>query len=735
MQKFELMLIVALLCFTQLATAQKSTLVGKISIKSDNTSLPGTNIYFMGTTLGTVTNNKGEYQIKNVKPGNYKLVVSFSGYKRIIKVITLKKGITSMDFQLIPTTKTLGQVVVTGTGTAHHLKSSPILTELINKKDIQAVSSSDFSEMLIRISPSIDITPSAMGSFLTLNGLSNDFIVILINGERTYGDVGGNIDLNRINIGEIDHIEIVKGASSLLYGSDAISGVINIITKHSHRKFNLSNYSRYSKYSTYNQNNNLALNFGKISSITNIGFKKSNGWQLTPYDTKTNSKTGKEELIETDAMSQNAYRTNTYSQKLVYNVTRKLSVYAKADYYLNDYVYPVSVKKYNLYHKDISYTLGSKFLLHDRDYISIYYKNDRYRYYHKYNQDYKTYTKGQKSLEYEQGMSNLNLKYINSFSKSNKFTLGFDYLKEKLESQDRLDSENDKAKVYTLAAYFQDEITIIQDLNIVTGLRYINNKEFGSSFTPKISALYKLNKFTFRTTYGIGFKAPTLKELHYKYFVRSTMYLGNIDLDPQKSRYSSFGIEYHNKKSNISVTVYRNDVNDLINYTSLELSDEDIANKIKYKKQQVNIDKTRSQGIDIIFNTELVYGFNLAGAYSYVDARDRKTGKILDRVALNYATLNLGYYHSWANYNFSANFSGRIQSKKHYVDSNNGKGYNIWKLTTNHEFKDTLGTNFMLTGGIDNVFDYIDDVPYSKHRGTFNPGRTFFVGINFNISK
>jgi len=735
MQKFKLVLIALFLCFTQLANAQKSTLVGKISIKSDNTSLPGTNIYFMGTTLGTVSNNNGEFQIKNITPGNYKLVVSFSGYKRIIKEITLKKGKTSMDFQLVPTSKSLGQVVVTGTGTSHHLKSAPISTELINKKDIQAVSSSDFSDMLTKISPSIDITPSAMGSFLTLNGLSNDFIVILIDGERAYGDVGGNIDLNRINIGEIDHIEIVKGASSLLYGSDAISGVINIITKHSHRKFNLSNYSRYSKYSTYNQNNNLTLNFGKIASITNIGYKKSNGWQLTPYDIEKNSKTGEEELVETDAMSQNAYRTNTYSQKLVYNITRKLSVYAKADYYLNDYIYPTSIKKYNLYHKDISYTLGAKFLLHDRDYISIDYKNDRYKYYHKYNQDYKTYNVGQKSLEYEQGMGNLKLKYINSFSRSNKFTLGFDYLNEKLESQDRLDSENDKADVYTLAAYAQDEISIISNLSIVAGLRYINNKEFGSSFTPKISALYKLNKFNFRTTYGIGFKAPTLKELHYKYFVRSTMYLGNIDLDPQKSRYSSFGVEYHNKKSNISITAYRNDVNDLINYKSLELSNEDIANKIKYKKLQINIDKTRSQGIDIIFNTELIYGFTLAGGYSYVDARNRKTGAVLDRVAFNYATLNLGYHHSSTNYNFSANFSGRMQSKKHYVDSNNGKGYNIWKLTTNQEFKDTLGITFMLTAGIDNVFDYVDDVPYSKHRGTFNPGRTFFVGINFNISK
>jgi len=735
MQKFKLMLVVALLCFTQLAFSQKSTLVGKISIKSDNSSLPGTNIYLMGTTLGTVSNNKGKYQIKNITPGNYKLVVSFSGYKRIIKQITLKKGITSMNFKLVPTVRALGQVVVTGTGTAHHLKSAPILTELINKKDIEAVSSSDFSDMLTRISPSIDITPGAMGSFLTLNGLSNDFIVILIDGKRAYGDIGGNIDLNRINIGEIDHIEIVKGASSLLYGSDAISGVINIITKHSHRKFNMSNYSRYSKYGTFNQNNNLALNFGRLSSISNIGFKQSNGWQLTPYDIKVSKKTKKEELIKTDAMSQNAYRTNTYSQKLNYNITKKLSIYANGSYYLNDYIYPLTVKKYSFYHKNISYNLGAKFLLHNKDYISVDYNNGNYKYYHKYNQEYKNYTLGQKSLQYNQNMNNLRVKYINSFSKSNKLTLGVDYLKEKLESQDRLDSDNDKAKIYTLATYAQDEIKIIKNLDIVAGIRYIHNEEFGNSFTPKISALYKLNKFNFRATYGIGFKAPTLKELHYKYSRRGTMYLGNIDLDPQKSKYSSFGIEYHNKRSNISVTAYRNDVNDLINYKILPLNDEDIANNIKHKKQQINIDKTRSQGIDIIFDTKLVSGFTLGGAYSYVDARNRKTRNVLDRVAFNYATLNLGYSHSWKEYKLRANFSGRIQSKKHYINADNGKEYNLWKLTTNHEFTNKLGINFILTAGIDNIFDYVDDAPYSKHRGTFNPGRTFFVGINFNISR
>lgn len=738
MQKIKLMVLAILLCSAQIVFAQNGILKGKITQASDNTPLPGTHIYFVGTTLGTAANGDGTYQIKHIKPGEYELIVSFEGLKRIKKQVTIKAGENVMDFAMLPATRRLGEVVVTGTGTAHHLKSAPVPTELISKKDIKAVSATNISDLLINVSPSFDITPGAMGSFLTLNGLDNDFILILVDGKRMYGDIGGNIDLNRLNVGEIEKIEVVKGASSLLYGSNAIAGVVNIITKKSARKINFTNSSRYSKYATFNQSNTLSLNLGRLSSTTSFGFKQSDGWQLSPYERKLNKKTKKYELKETEAQNQAAYKTNTYSQRLSYNVTEKLSVYAEGSYYQNDRYYPQSVKKYGYFYKDINYGAGAKYLLRKRDFISIDYHTDNYKYYYKYNQDYSnkkkkiSYNAGDKLKQYDQQMDNVQMKYVHTFSHNNKLTVGADYMNEKMESKGRLIKE--KVDAYTLAGYAQEELRFFDNLDIVAGIRVVKHKEFGSNITPKISALYRLNKFNFRGTYGLGFKAPTLKEMYFNWFMRGKLYMGNTNLKPQKSKYASVGAEYQGKHGMISVSIYRNDVDDLIGYKKVALQPGDAKKKIKLRKQHTNISETRAQGIDVIFNAKLGAGFTLGGGYSYVDARDRETHQVLDRVAYHYGNVNLGYAHQWKKYGFKANIIGRMQSKKHY-EEDDAAAYNLWKLTTSHSFNTPFGAKLELLAGVDNIFDYVDDAPYGMHHGTINPGRTFFVGININFSK
>ena len=74
------------------------------------------------------------------------------------------------------------------------------------------------------------MSPNSMGTFLRLNGLGNKYILILINGQKLIGDISNNVDLNRINMSRVKRIEVLDGAASSLYGSDAIAGVINIIT-------------------------------------------------------------------------------------------------------------------------------------------------------------------------------------------------------------------------------------------------------------------------------------------------------------------------------------------------------------------------------------------------------------------------------------------------------------------------------------------------------------------------
>lgn len=116
-------------------------------------------------------------------------------------------------------------------GYEHYLKDAPVQTEVITGKALDSYQGRSMQDILEGLNASITFNPSDMGSGIQMNGLGNDYILILINGKRINGDTGGQNDLSIINPANIERIEIVKGAASSLYGSDAIAGVINIITK------------------------------------------------------------------------------------------------------------------------------------------------------------------------------------------------------------------------------------------------------------------------------------------------------------------------------------------------------------------------------------------------------------------------------------------------------------------------------------------------------------------------
>ncbi len=728
MQKINWLLTCLFLFIAPSLWAQNVSFSGTVSVKKTGEPLTGANVYFNGTTLGTVTNKDGNFIIKNVKPGNYEVIVSCVGYHRLKEEIAVLEKETKFNCSLETSNSSLGEVVVTGTGTPHHLKSAPVQTELIDSKLVENIASPDFTDLMSSISPSFDFSPGAMGPFMQLNGLGNDYILVMIDGKRTYGDIGGQNDLNRINPDDIERIEVVKGASSALYGSEAIAGVINIITKKSDRKISVVNNSRIGGHGEWVQHNGLDLNFGRLSYSTSFDRKKTDGWQLSKYETDGTN------LSETDAMAQNPSKDYTFDQKFSYNITPKLNVYAQGSKYERDVQRPLAVGKYGYFYKDFSYSSGGKYLLNKTAYIQADWASDRFKYYYKYNQESGTYAAGDKALQTNQLRDALNIKGVFSLSKMHLLSVGGEYVNEELESEGRLTGK--KADAYTLAAYAQDEMQIVKDLSLVAGARYVDHKAFGSAFTPKVSALYKLRDFNFRGTYARGFKAPTLKELYYHYEKNGYLYLGNPDLDPQTSNYYALSAEYIINGLSFSLTGYRNDVNDLIDYKTVETSGEDAANGVKTTREHYNIAKAGTKGLDFLFNANLGAGFSVGGGYSYVDAKNKTEDIRLEGVAKNYGNIRLGYLHNWKKYQLNATLTGRFQDKKFYDDKyGDAKGYNLWKLTTVHRFN-TKGTlNFEATAGVDNLFDYVDDSPYGSHYGTINPGRTAFAGVKIVFAR
>ena len=125
----------------------------------------------------------------------------------------------------------LPEVVVTGTGTQHLLRTAPVQTEVISGRQLRQYGGRSLEDILSGLSASFAFNEGDMGSQMQMNGLGNNYILVLVDGKRLHGDVGGENDLSLIDPHNIEKIEIVKGAASALYGSDAIAGVVNIITK------------------------------------------------------------------------------------------------------------------------------------------------------------------------------------------------------------------------------------------------------------------------------------------------------------------------------------------------------------------------------------------------------------------------------------------------------------------------------------------------------------------------
>ncbi len=727
-----------MLCLTLSVNAEHFNIKGIVKDAKTGKTLTGASIRVHGTTLGCASNSKGEFKLKDIPEGEYIIKASFSGYKAERVNINLNGNKNSLILSLVPSPINLDEVTITGTGTHHKLKNTPVQTEVITKKTIENIGSTSIEDLLATVSPSFDFSPNIMGSYMSINGLGNKYILVLVDGVRLTGDVSGNIDLTRINVGNIEKIEIVKGASSSLYGSEAIGGVINIITKKSSKKLNVSTSSQLGENSAFSENAGIDFKIGKLNSSTTFDYRKSDSWDLT------------DENDPGSLYHINKFYTKTVTQKFTYSPSKSIKTYLGGSFY-NKKIFNQRIEKkyYDYLYNDYSFNAGIKYIINQKNSINLDVNSDIYNYDYLYFTDYKDYKRGDKVINKRQHCYTANLKGIFKLSKKHTLIAGAEYFSDKMEtSEDKIPSKEKDA--YTQSLYIQDEYKILDKLTLVAGLRYVNHETFGDHLTPKVSLLQKIGNFNLRASYSHGFKTPSLQEIYYKYyFSRSkSWYLGNPDLKPEKSKYYTVSAEYVKDWFNASVSVYRNNIDNMIErkiITEASQLPEIYQGETELFDKAVslysNIDQARSQGIDFIFNAHIGNGFTLGGGYSYVDAKDLSNGKEvrLDRIARNYANIRLGWDKNWSNYGLNVTLTGKYQDGKFY-EVKETKEYNLWRLSTSHKFLSNKKFNLNLLAGIDNIFDYTDTTPVhystsSKFYGTLTPGRTFFVGIKINFSK
>ena len=655
------------------------------------------------------------------------------------------------DSSAVSRTYNLNPVVVTGSGHHQRLKSTATPVRVLSSQEIHEQGISTFDGALTRMMPQVSMSPNSMGTFLRLNGLGNKYILILINGQKLTGDISNNVDLNRINMSRVKRIEVLDGAASSLYGSDAIAGVINIITDQPTQNLvSVTSDTRISGHGQLTENVTLDIYKNGFGSYTSFSHDQADSYRNNDLEYVKGSDT---ETQQTIAPFFTGYRSKIIGQKFTYAPTEQLALNAGLDYSYKITDRPETRPDitggldYEMRYKGFRWNVGGIYKFTAKNSLQATFTVDRFRYGKEYDVETKTNHVGDYVQSKKQRMMDGEVKAILGLMKNSTTIFGADWRKDYLSAT----SGDINQHVYTLAAYAQHEMKFLKDFTATLGLRLTHHETFKNHLTPKATLMYAPGNFRFRATYSAGFRAPGLDELYYHYFSvnrgKAQISFGNQDLSPEKSNYFSLNAEYRSQTIAVSVTGFINRINDMVvkqnvkvNAASLdmlrkefpEMTDDQAAKLEQYALYQ-NSDKGDVKGIQLNVSANIFSGFNLSANYVYTYARSKNGEEWtpLERSIRHAATIAANYHHVWGRYGLNVNLNGRLQSKTYYPSYEDAPGFGVWNLHTTHSFDVARWAFLEPSIGVDNLFGKVDCRIDSSARkyALYSPGRMLVIGL------
>ena len=597
-----------------------------------------------------------------------------------------------------------------------------------------------------------------MGSFLRMNGLGNKYILILINGQKLSGDISNNVDLNRINMSRVKRIEVLDGAASSLYGSDAIAGVINIITDQPTRDFvNMTSDTRVSGHGVLTESVSLDIYKNGFGSYTSFSHDRADSYRNNDLEYQKNSDTETQSSI---APLFTGYRSTIIGQKFTYAPNQHLALNAGLDYSYKITDRPetrtdiAGGTDYEMRYKGFRWNVGGIYKFTAKNSLQADFVVDRFRYGKEYDVETKTNAVGDYVQSKKQRMMEGQLKAILGLTKNSTTIIGANWRQENLTAS----SGNIDQHVYSLAAYAQHEMRFLKDFTATLGVRLTHHETFNQHLTPKATLMYAPGNFRFRATYSAGFRAPGLDELYYHYFSvnrgKAQISFGNKDLKPEKSNYFSLNAEYRAQQIAVSITGFLNRINDMVVKQNVDVDDatrkmllaefpemtQDQADKMVSYALYQNSDKGDVKGLQVNVSANIFEGFNLSANYVYTYARTKSDDEwtVLERSIRHAATITANYHHTWGRYGLNVNLNGRLQSKTYYTGNyEDAPGFGVWNLHTTHSLDVLRWAYIEPSIGIDNIFNKVDRRIDSSTRkyALYSPGRMLVVGLKLTFKQ
>lgn len=643
----------------------------------------------------------------------------------------------------------LEEVVITATRTEKLLSTVPMPVTVISQQQIRQMGSLRLNEVLQEQTGLAIVTDHGQG--IQMQGFNPDYTLILIDGEPLIGRTAGTLELSRIAVGNIKQIEIVKGPSSSLYGSEALAGVVNIITENpKNTSGRLS--SRYGANQTLDLTGSLNFKKERLGFYAFANRYSSAGYDFTP---------------ESFGKTVEPFYSYTFQSKINYDFSQDLKLKISGRYFTENQQSNFNigtvqapnlvsgegkVKDLN-FNPTLDWLVNQKLKTQFRYYYSEYETNSELR----YISDNQLYDK----TFFKQTFQRPEVQTVYFLNEKNIFTIGLGHIQESVEAT----RYEGRKKFSTNYAFFQYEFLNIKHLNLTVGGRYDAHSVYGSQFSPKVSAQYQFNeKIALRTSMGVGFKAPDFRQLYlnftnavagYSVFgseelssalekLQAQNQIAEILLPPAQignlKAESSFaynlGMKFTpNEKLTWNVNIFRNDVSNLIE-SQVVARRTNGQSVFSYR----NLRSIFTQGFESDVSYKINTYFSLSIGYQYLVAKDKdiveqiRNGEIFRRDPQTLMTTrvkeneygglmnrsrsmaNLKLFYENQEKGISGSIRGIYRSRFGFGDSNGNlildtdneyvKGFVTWNLAV---AKDFWKNKARLQLGVDNLLNYRDE--------------------------
>jgi outer membrane receptor for ferrienterochelin and colicins len=596
----------------------------------DSLPVPFATIYVKNSfiSFGKVADDKGKIQYhkgEDDDSSNYTLIIQAVGFDRLTRIVMGIELNQMKKIYIIPSNMNLSEVVITAQYTPTTAEQSVQKIQIIDKEKIQQMGAVNMRDVL---SNQLNVRlqqDNILGAGMSLQGISGENVKFLMDGVPMIGRLSGNIDLSQINVNNIERIEFIEGPLSVQYGTNALAGTINIITKNaSTKKCIIGATGYYESIGTYNITADANIYHKKHNIQVNGGRNYFDGWNAADDafylpqskiadSTRYQQWKPKEQYFASFGYNYTVNKLNfglksAYFDEKIVNRGYPRAPYSETSF--DDYYYTKRIDNNIYLNGKISKNWSVNSLVAYNYYNRI--KKTVYKDLTNLNETLSLNSSDQDTSNFTLLMSRASFVHKIDSSKLN-YELGYDVNYESALGK-RIDDKLQYMGDYAVFATI--EYKPVQNLILKPGVRYAYNTTYKTPLIPSVNLKWMLkDRHTIRASYAKGFRAPSLKELYFLFVDINHNIVGNADLRSEQSDNYSLSYNYkttiNNCRFKLDVNTFYNDIYNLITLAQTTATEYSYINIGKYKTLGVQLNNTL-RFKKISFQS----GFNYTGRYN-----------------------------------------------------------------------------------------------------------------------